>query len=161
MKSACRALRSLNTSVSGSCTRQTVHMEEDFTVRGSDIQVDWVMLVDVKQALKNSVQLGFYLHNRTQRKMKRWKEARRSFLSFLSSLWSLSCSVHTRPHQAEGQWSTSLCPSRRVWVWVCVCVCVCLHCLTVSLCLFQTYIFTDGEDKELRMRTGKKLDTSH
>lgn len=28
-------------------------------------------------------------------------------------------------------------------------------CLTVCLWLFQTYIFTDGEDKELRMRTGK------
>lgn len=43
-----------------------------------------------------------------------------------------------------------------------MCVCVLAGTfVTVCLCLFQTYIFTDGEDKELQMRTGKNLSSCH
>ena len=77
-------------------------------------------------------------------------------VSYLFCLCSPSLTVHTSSSTRENNGALHCVP---VGEYKCVCVPALTFFNSVPLSLFQTYIFTDGEDKELRMRTGQMLNT--
>lgn len=79
-------------------------------------------------------------------------------VSDLFCLCSPSLTVHTSSSTRENNGALHCVP---VGEHEYVCVPALIFFNSVPLSLFQSYIFTDGEDKELRMRTGRMLNISH